>query len=152
MTAVAIGLALAAACCFGVAAWLQQSSVHAVTEGGSLRLTGWPAVLRAPKWVSGFGLITLGALLHVAALSLAPLVVVQPIGVLAIALTALLAARGRLRRVAAVAIALSTLGIGAFVLLAATGSTVEAVPDGVELRAVLTVGTVVVLAGALGTV
>ena len=37
-------------------------------------------------------------------------------------------------------------------LLAASGSATEAVPDGVELRAVLTVGAVVVLAGALGTV
>jgi glycosyltransferase involved in cell wall biosynthesis len=152
MTAVAIGLAIAAACCFGIAAWLQQSTVHTVACGGSLRLTGWPAVLRAPKWVSGFGLITVGALLHVAALSLAPLVVVQPIGVLAIALTAVLAARGRLGRVAIGAVGLSTLGIGAFVLLAASGSTEGAVPDGVELRAVLTVAAVVVLACAIGTV
>jgi glycosyltransferase involved in cell wall biosynthesis len=100
-------------------------------------------------------LIALGALLHAAALSLAPLVVVQPIGVLAIALTAVLAARSqsaRLGRVAAGAIIVSTLGIGAFVLLAATGSAAEAVPDGVELRAVLVVGALVVLSGALGTV
>ncbi|HEX3784781.1 MAG TPA: glycosyltransferase [Pseudonocardiaceae bacterium] len=154
MTALAIGLALAAACCFGVAAWLQQATVHAITHGAGLRLAGWRTVLRAPKWVSGFGLIALGALLHTVALGLAPLVVVQPIGVLAIALTAILAGRSRgtrVGRVAATAIAASTLGIGAFVLLAATNASTEIVPDGAETSAVLVVGAIVVFAGLLGT-
>jgi glycosyltransferase involved in cell wall biosynthesis len=155
MTAVAIVLALAAAGCFGVAAWLQQATVHTVTGGAGLRLTGWPAVLRAPKWVSGFGLIAFGALLHAVALSLAPLVVVQPIGVLAIALTTVLAARSRntrLGRLAGAAVTASTLGVGSFVLLAATSPSTGSVPDGIETRAVLVVAAIVVLAGVLGTV
>ena len=155
MTAIAISLAFAAACCFGVAAWLQQATVQTVTGGDGLRLTGWPAVLRAPKWISGFGLITLGALLHAAALSLAPLVVVQPIGVLAIALTAVLAARSRgarLGRVAGAAVSASTVGVGAFVLLAATSAVQTGAPDGVEVRAVFVVAAIVVFAGVLGTV
>ena len=154
MTGLAIGLALVAACCFGVAAWLQQSSVHTVTNGAGLPLTGWASMLRAPRWVSGYGLIALGALLHTIALSLAPLVVVQPVGVLAIALAAVLAARtqrARLGRLAGAGVLTSTLAIGAFVLLAASSTARETVPDGVELSAVLTVGAIVVIASVVGT-
>ena len=155
MTALAIGLAVAAACCFGVAAWLQQSSVHMVANGAGLPLAGWAAMLRAPRWVSGFGLVALGAVLHTIALSLAPLVVVQPVGVVAIAVAAILAARSqraRLGRVASAGVLTSTLAIGAFVLLAASSTARETVPDGVEASAVLAIGAIVVLAGAIGTV
>jgi glycosyltransferase involved in cell wall biosynthesis len=153
MTALAIGLALAAACCFGVAAWLQQDAVRAATDGGQLRLAGWRAMLRAPKWAGGFGLVALAALLHAAALSLAPLVVVQPIGVLAIALTTILSARSRrarLSRTTAAGVVLSTAGIGAFVLLAAGSSAAGAAPDGLETRAALVVAALVAVIAAFG--
>ena len=124
MTGLAIVLAVVAACCFAVAAWLQQDAVRAVVDGGSLRLAGWARIVRAPRWVTGFGLTAVGAALHAGALSLAPLVVVQPIGVLAIALTTLLATRstrGRLTRPTAMAAATCMLGVGLFVVLATTG-------------------------------
>jgi hypothetical protein len=49
--------------------------------------------VRAPRWVGGVGLAATGVGLQAGALRLAPLVVVQPIGVLAIGLTTVLATR-----------------------------------------------------------
>jgi glycosyltransferase involved in cell wall biosynthesis len=149
---VAIALAVAAACCFAVAAWLQQDAVRTVVAGGSLRLAGWARIVRAPRWVTGFGLTGVGAGLHAGALSLAPLVVVQPIGVLAIALTTVLAvrsSRGRLTRPIAMAVVTCMLGVALFVVLAATGSATKVLPAGVEMRAGV-VATLIV--GAFGVV
>ena len=78
-----------------------------------------------------------GALFHVLALSMAPLVVVQPIGVLAIGITVLLAvASGRERLTAPTLFATlaSTIGVGMFVVLAAGGAAQGAQQPGVELR------------------
>jgi glycosyltransferase involved in cell wall biosynthesis len=151
----AILLALAGACGNAVAAWLQQGAVREVTGGGELRLAGWARMVRAPRWISGFGLTAGSATLHAIALSIAPLVVVQPIGVLAIALTTLLAARStglRLTRATSAAVLASMLGIGLFVLLAARGPVASAAPDGVEVRAVLLVGFLIAVAAGIGAV
>jgi glycosyltransferase involved in cell wall biosynthesis len=150
VTGLAIALAVAAAGCFAVAAWLQQDAVRKIVAGGTLRLDGWARIVRAPRWVTGFGLTAIGAGLHAAALSLAPLVVVQPIGVLAIALTTLLATRGRLTRPTAMAAATCMLGVGLFVVLAATGSATPALPAGVEARAGLVAAVIVGVFGAVG--
>lgn len=153
MIGLAIALAVAAACCFAVAAWLQQDAVRTVVDGGSLRLAGWALIVRAPRWVTGFGLTAVGAALHAGALSLAPLVVVQPVGVLAIALTTMLATRSsrtRLTRPTAMAAATCMLGVGLFVVLAATGSATPALPSGVEFRAGMVAALIVGAFGAVG--
>jgi glycosyltransferase involved in cell wall biosynthesis len=154
--AVAIGLAVAGACCYAVAAWLQQSAVHAATGGGgALRLDGWARVLRAPRWVTGFGLTAVGAALHAGALSMAPLVTVQPVGVLAIALTTVLAGRSTgvgLTRATGLAVVACIVGVGAFVTLAATSAASAPVPAGAEWRATLIVGLLVAVAAGIGLV
>lgn len=153
MTGLAIALAVVAACCFAVAAWLQQDAVRTVTDGGALRLAGWARVVRGPRWVTGFGLAALGAVLHAGALSLAPLVVVQPIGVLAIALTTLLSTRSngaRLSSSAGLAVVTSTLGVGMFVALSAGRVSAPALPTGAEVRAGLLAWLIVGALGALG--
>jgi glycosyltransferase involved in cell wall biosynthesis len=153
VTGLAIALAALAACCFAVAAWLQQGAVRAVTDGGGLRLAGWARMVRAPRWVTGLGLNALGAVLHAGALSLAPLVVVQPIGVLAIALTTLLSTRTtgtRLSPSTALAVGASTLGVGMFVALSAGGASSPALPAGAEIRAGLLAWLIVGLLGGLG--
>ncbi|HEY0804429.1 MAG TPA: glycosyltransferase, partial [Pseudonocardiaceae bacterium] len=153
-TGLAIALAVAAACCYAVAAWMQQGTVHSVTDGGgSLRLAGWIRMFRTRRWVVGFGLAGIGAGLHAFALSLAPLVIVQPIGVLAIALTTLLAIRsagGRLTRQTALSVAMCMVGVGLFVVLAASGPTTSVLPPGVELRAGLVAGVIVAVFGLVG--
>lgn len=153
MIGLAIGLAAAGACCYAVAAWLQHAVVRTVTGGGGLRLAGWARVLRARRWVTGFGLTALGAALHAGALSLSPLVIVQPIGVLAIALTTLLATRSagaRLPRPTALAVAGCTLGVGVFTALAATSATNAPLPAGVEPKACLIVALIVGCAAGVG--
>jgi glycosyltransferase involved in cell wall biosynthesis len=153
-TELAIALAVAAACCYAVAAWLQQGTVHTVTDGGgSLRLAGWLRLFRTRRWVIGFGLAAIGAGLHAYALSLAPLVVIQPIGVLAIALTTLLAMRSagsRVTRSAALAVAMSMVGVGLFVVLAVTGPRTSVLASGVELRAGLVSALIVAVLGVVG--
>jgi hypothetical protein len=93
VTRLAIALAAVGALRFAVASWLQQAAVRTAADGGGLRLSGWLRMVRAPRWLSGFGLTGLGAGLHACALGLAPLTVVQPVGVAAIALTTVLAVR-----------------------------------------------------------
>jgi glycosyltransferase involved in cell wall biosynthesis len=153
VTGLAIALAVVAAGCFAVAAWLQQDTVCAVTDGGGLRLAGWSRMVRAPRWMTGFGLTAVGAVLHAGALSLAPLVVVQPIGVLAIALTTLLSTRStgaRLSPSTALAVVTSMLGVGGFVALSAGGASNPALPAGAEARAELLAWLIVAALGALG--
>ncbi|MET9002033.1 glycosyltransferase [Amycolatopsis sp. NPDC004169] len=114
----AIGLAAAGACCFAGTVHLQHNAVrHATAVPAGIR-----AVLRTPGWYAGIGLAGLGAGLHVLALTMAPLAVVQPVGVLTLVLTALLARTPLTRRVFA-ALAMSVAGPAGFVALAATATT-----------------------------
>lgn len=155
MTGLAIALAVLAACCFAVAAWMQQDAVRTVTDGGGLRLAGWVRMVRAPRWVTGFALAALGAVLHAGALSLAPLIVVQPIGVLAIALTTLLSTvsnGARLSRSTTLAVLTSTLGVGMFVALSAGRASAPALRTGAEVHAGLLAWLIVGALGVLGAV
>ena len=151
----AIALAVAGACCFAVATWMQQRAVYAAAGPDGLRLEGWLRVLRAPRWMSGFALTTAGAGLHACALGLAPLVVIQPVGIVAIAMTTVLAVRspdGALTRATGLAVAASTIGVGLFVILAAQRPTVPTLPPGVELRTGLMTAAVVAGLGLVGAV
>lgn len=127
-TTAALGLALLDAACFGAAALLQHRGVRRVSEPYDegrhrrrLPVRAFGQLLREPTWMLGSALIVVGTLLHVAALALAPLAVIQPVGVLAVPFAVVLAARLRRRAPAPALIAgvaMSVLGTGAFVLLA----------------------------------
>ncbi|WP_410643764.1 glycosyltransferase [Amycolatopsis sp. lyj-346] len=121
MLTLAIGLAAAGACCFAGTVHLQHRAVHRAASGPVLRLPGIRAVLRTPGWYAGTGLAGLGAALHVLALTMAPLAVVQPIGVLTLVLTVLLA-RTALTRTVFAALAMSVAGLAGFVALSATAA------------------------------
>jgi hypothetical protein len=151
----AIALAAAGACCFAVAAWLQQSAVRTAVGTDDLRRAGWLRMLRAPRWQAGFGLTGLGAGLHACALGLAPLTVIQPVGAVAIAMTTALAARSagaRLTRSTWFAVIASTVGVGLFVLLAAQRAATPALSSGAEARAGVLTAFGVGLLGAIGAV
>ena len=153
MTWLAITLAAAGALSFAVAAWLQQAAVRTAVGADGLRLSGWLRMLRAPRWLSGFGLTGLGAGLHACALGLAPLTVIQPVGAVAITLTTVLAARstgGRLTRSTWLAVIASTLGVGLFVLLAAQRTVMPALSSAAEMRAGVMTAVGVVALGAIG--
>lgn len=111
MTPLAITLALFGAACLALAARSQHDAV--AVAGAKI------GMVRDPRWLGGLVLLVAGAGVHAAALGMAPLTVVQPIGVLAIGMTALLDRRFR----ELPAILLTTVGVGAFVLLASGSAT-----------------------------
>ncbi len=144
-----IGLAVLAACCYAVAATCQHTVVTTVADGhtrlGLAQLTG---LLRRGRWLLGLLALGCGAALHVVALALAPLVVVQPIGVLAIGLAALLTARAtgtRPDRATVTAVVTISAGVGLFLLCAAPHVDPTAVP-GLSTGQVLPVTGLVVAA------
>lgn len=125
----AIGCAAIAACCFAGAATLQHGAVRVWSAGGSLGLRAIGRMIRCRRWQAGTGLAVTGSGLHVTALSQAPLVIVQPIGVLSLVVTVLLSTRAGgliVGRNVRVAVTLVCAGTGGFVALAAISGTTAA--------------------------
>lgn len=121
MPTLAVGLAAAGACCFAGTVLLQHRAVHQATPGREGRALGLPAVrtiLSTPGWYAGIGLAVLGAVLHALALTMAPLAVVQPIGVLTLVLTVLFA-ETVLTRAVLTALVMSVAGVAGSVALSA---------------------------------
>jgi glycosyltransferase involved in cell wall biosynthesis len=137
MTAAAIAFAAAGAVCFAFAARLQHAAVQSTDK---VRHS-----LVQPRWLAGLLLLAVGAGMHAVALGMAPLTVVQPVGVLAIGVTAVLDGRARDLR----AVLVTTAAVAAFVLLAAGSATATLVAPEAEARA----GVVVLgLAAVVGSV
>jgi drug/metabolite transporter (DMT)-like permease len=115
---------------------------------GSLSIKQLFALLVKPKWLSGTAFMALGIGLQLGALSLAPLIVVQPVGAIALVITSLLNARvtkTRLNRGTIIAVTLCTLGIAAFVAMA-SGVAHETILTDDRLREVLGVLAVILVA------
>ena len=125
----AITFALLGAVCFAGAAVLQHGAVAAGSDphsdgrpGKAISLRGLREIARRPGWLAGLALAAGGSALHAVALVLAPLSVVQPLGVLAVPIAVLLTAlRTRRRPVPGVIVGvlLSIAGVGVFVATAA---------------------------------
>jgi len=124
--ALAIVLSLLAAVALAFGAQFQNDSVEKNSEKkkGAKRGVGLAHIvdlLKNPRWLAGMGFLVLGALCQIAALTMAPLIVVQPIGALALVITALLNARvtkTAITKATWIAISLCTGGIATFVALA----------------------------------
>ncbi|HEX6447320.1 MAG TPA: DMT family transporter [Streptosporangiales bacterium] len=97
-SALAIVLALIGAACYAAGAALQHQQASATTPTGRLRPRLLLELARRPRWLAGVLANGTGCALHVAALSLAPLALVQPIGVMTIALAVPAGALLRRRR------------------------------------------------------
>jgi hypothetical protein len=136
-TVLAIILAIVDSCCFAAAAVVQQRAVrqtvrHTAAEAGTdaahpdhhrLSFKGLLSLIRKPGWLAGVALMGLGGGLHIVALSLAPISVIQPIGVLGVPIAILLAAKldhHRPEKAAVIPILVCVLSIGGFVWLAAS--------------------------------
>lgn len=116
--AVGVSLAAVSACCYALAATLQHGVVQAVTDHQRLRSARLKALLAEPRWLGGALAQIVGGGLHVWALSNAPLMVVQPVAVVAIGLTTLgraVLTGTRPDRTTLTATLVSMLGIGVFV-------------------------------------
>ena len=126
MRILAIGLALLSAVLLAVGTQLQNGAVgdqkKAALSGRShLKLSQLIHLIRRPQWLTGL-ILTIAALaLQFTALLLAPLILVQPIGAIALVITSLLNARitkTKLNKASVLAIVLCTAGLGAFVVMA----------------------------------
>jgi glycosyltransferase involved in cell wall biosynthesis len=139
----AVLLAAVAACCFATAIHLQHRSVR---ETGATTPRALLRMVRTPTWLAGTSLAAVGTGLHVLALTMAPLAVVQPVGVLSLVLTTLVG--GHSRR-AALAVCVGTAG---FVVLAASaGGGAPSTVDAARVQLVLAVAAVIALAGLRAT-
>ena len=153
MTAVAIACALASAVFLAFGAQRQGSAVSADTGGLSLSSAGLGRLLRNPRWLFGLLLLGTGTALNVAALAMAPLTVVQPIGSLALVITTIVNSRDqglRLNRVTVVSIVACVVGSMLFVLLAVGATRTEQVVEPrQEIVIVLILAVVVAFFGLL---
>lgn len=153
----AIALAVLAAVALAFGAQFQNEAVVAgskkkATGSGSLSLKQIFKLLSRPRWLSGTAFMGVGIVLQLAALSLAPLIVVQPIGAIALVITSLLnskRSKTRIGRGTMIAVGLCTLGIAAFVSMA-SGVAKETELNDDRLREVLGVlGVILVVFSVL---
>jgi drug/metabolite transporter (DMT)-like permease len=93
----------------------------ALSGRSHLKLNQLIHLIRRPQWLTGMVLTFFALGLQFTALLLAPLILVQPIGAIALVITSLLNARitkTKLNKASVLAIVLCTAGLGAFVVMA----------------------------------
>jgi drug/metabolite transporter (DMT)-like permease len=144
------GLAVLSAVLFAVGAVLQHEAAESSTTDSGLK---WRRMLRRPKWLIGQLATVSGTALQVAALSLAPVAVVQP--VLAVALVVALGIRAVRNRQAPLRLelfgaALTTGGLAVFLVAAkpATGERTHA-PSTVAVLAAVALSILLVVVATL---
>lgn len=133
----AIVLAVLGAVALSVGAQFQNDAVtkhHAPgsPKFGSLSVKQILDLLRRPRWLTGTTFLVLAVVLQLTALWFAPLIVVQPVGVLALILTSLLNARlhrVKLDRPTIMAIFITTIGVAGFVALASDAASKAEMTD-----------------------
>mgnify|MGYP000246356627 FL=1 len=124
--AVCLALIGAVAMAFG-AQWQNDAVGEQQGKGarthGAVNFKQMLQLLKRRRWLLGSVFLTTAFLCQIAALSLAPLIVVQPLGAIGLLVTSILNARinqTKLNRATRLAIALCVLGIGGFVATAST--------------------------------
>lgn len=153
---IGIPLALLGAVFMSFGAQYQHRGVTKVEKlsgaGGSAGLTGgqlWQ-LLRRPSWVVGTVMLGLAIICQLGALAFAPLIVVQPLGAIALVITTLLNARisghSPTRR-SLIAIAACVGGIFVFVTIAALFATDAPVSNGQLITILILLFVVLVLFG-----
>ena len=155
---IGIIIALIGAVFLSLGAQLQHRGVMKVeTQYGSGAKAGLSGgqflrLLQRPSWVAGTVLLGLAIVFQLTALGFAPLIVVQPIGIVALVITSLLNARVsrvKLDRNAITAITMCVIGIGVFVMIAAFYATEHVISE-VQLIIILAILAFVLLALAAG--
>lgn len=155
---IGIVIALIGAVFLSLGAQLQHRGVAKVEarygSGEKAGLSGaqFLRLLQRPSWVAGSLLLGLAIVFQLTALGFAPLIVVQPIGIVALVLTSLINARVshvKLDRHAITAITMCVVGIGVFVLIAAFFA-IEHVISEKQLIIILAILAFVLLALAAG--
>jgi drug/metabolite transporter (DMT)-like permease len=155
---IGIPLALVGAVFLSLGAQFQHQGVSKVEErlGDGSRAGLSPRQLlhlfRRPSWLLGTLMLGLAIIFQLTSLGFAPLIVVQPIGVVALVITAVLNARLsriRLDRKAIGAIAMSVGGVGVFVVVAATFAVEQRIDERQLLTVLAILGVVTAAFGVL---
>lgn len=118
-----------------------------VSAGSGLSLRHVMSLFRRPSWVIGTTLLALAVLFQIGSLSLSPLIIVQPIGVVGLVITSILnsrVSRVRLGKRVQSSIGLAVAGIVIFVSIAAFTASDRPVTD-TKLVVILVTFTVVLL-------
>jgi len=152
MRGLAICLALVGAVALAFGAQFQNDAVgeqqgQTTKLQGSLNLKQIFSLIRRPRWLAGTGLIGVALLFQISALSIAPLIVVQPLGAIALVITSLLNARvsrTKLNRITWVAIALCVGGVGGFVTTASGIAHEEVLTDNLLWQVIILLGVILV--------
>ncbi len=108
------------------------------------------ALLTRPSWVIGTVLLALAIVLQLTSLTLAPLIVVQPLGAVALVITAIVNSRVtkvKLGRLTIRAISLCVGGVAIFVTIAAFVAREEPITNAQLVTVLVILGIVLVLAG-----
>ncbi|MCQ1947961.1 MULTISPECIES: DMT family transporter [unclassified Arthrobacter] len=153
MVGIAVACALASAFFLAFGAQRQGSAVKADTGGLGLNSSQISRLLRNPRWLFGLLLLGTGMALNVAALSMAPLTVVQPIGSIALVITTVVNSRDQglhMNRITVAAITACVAGSMLFVSLAIMVTRSEQVVEPrQEVTIVLILAVVVIFFGGL---
>ncbi|WP_308464786.1 DMT family transporter [Rathayibacter soli] len=120
-------------------------------RGGGLNFRQLGLLLARPSWVVGTVLLGLAIVFQLISLGFSPLIVVQPLGAVALVITAILNSRLskiKLNRASIVAICLCVGGVGLFVTVAAFTARETPVTDRDLIVILIILGVVLVLFGA----
>jgi drug/metabolite transporter (DMT)-like permease len=156
--AVGIPIALVGAVFLSLGAQFQARGVATVDSRqgepgqGGLGLRELTALLRRPSWLLGTAMLALAIILQLTSLRFAPLLVVQPLGAIALVVTAVLNARvthTHLNRLVIRSIALSVGGVAVFVTIAAFVATDAPISDADLVTILVLLAIVLALFGGL---
>lgn len=144
----AITLGVVASICFALGATGQHLGVDRNfqaegTDSRAMTLSRLLKLVVTPMWIGGLLLIGLGASMHIVALKLAPITVVQPLGILAVPFSILLAGRIHKTRTTPQMwgfVAMTVAGIVGFTVLSSLTAVDHAMPT---IGQVMTAGAVV---------
>ena len=151
---IGIPLALIGAVLLSLGAQLQHRGVTKVERNSGVQATAGlnprqlVALLTRPSWVFGTLMLGLAIVFQLSALWFAPLILVQPLGAIALVITSILNARihrVELNRASIVAIAMCVVGVGLFVTLAGLFAVERPVTDDQLRTILLLLGAVIVV-------
>ncbi|GLZ33685.1 hypothetical protein Lesp02_58730 [Lentzea sp. NBRC 105346] len=147
MVGLAIGCAVLGAVCSALGAALQHAGVRDV---GELTLRRAYRLAASRRWLLGFSVLFVAAILQILAFWLAPVTVVAPLAVLSLPIIAMIDVRRFTPRFA-VAVAAATGGVATFVAIAAGSAVPTDVPEKVVLQAGQLVAAAVFVFGMIAT-
>lgn len=153
---VGIPVALLGAFLLSFGSAVQQQGVAAVGRRGDgkggLAIRQILSLIANRRWLLGTVLVVLAIVCQLTALGFSPIAVVQPVGVFALVITALISARAshqKLGRAAVRAIATCVVAVAIFVTVAALTTHVAAIENSNVIVVLILVASVVVILGGL---